>query len=618
MNLIQEIEIAYFRSFYKVTLYKCNHLNIIFGKNDVGKSNIVRALNLFFNNKTDHINEYNFGIDFSDRRLVESQNSDDVRKFIYVKITFATPKNYQRSLGESFYVKRQWTVSRGGDYHEEVSSHIRENQRHIVTRFINLFRFIYIPAIKDPSIFRSLLFNIYETLSDSDEFVSTVGDFAGRVQGLTSSLFEGLPKEIAHETKISSPSRMDELFQTLDFETISNAGGISKSLTTQRGDGIKARHIPELLNFISKRDRFQFHIWGFEEPENSLDFVAAEAEAVRLLKIAEGDGVQIFTTTHSPSFYNLTSENISRFYVTRDTQDGVAKIVQGKNLDRFDAAAAVGEGFYLPAVAKALESYSAQQLEMIRFKEEIDDVRKEMFEIKSPILLTEGKTDEIMLVEAWKRIRNTKQTFRIKSCDTGDGSGGGAAGASKLSLCLRAVAADNPHVVIGLFDRDEAGAKEWKLDNNFVANDLFSDVKSSKNGRSFGLLLPVPEFRKACAENENLPIEFLFSDEYLATVVDGRRLVLTPLTASRKLGSGTVRVPLEGGTEVQAIDENSKMVFAKTVVPKLPDEAFSAFDLIFKSVEAIISATDKSLPVQSSQAAVRRESMRDMARQRRS
>ncbi|TPK19846.1 hypothetical protein FJ872_12450 [Mesorhizobium sp. B2-5-9] len=297
--------------------------------------------------------------------------------------------------------------------------------------------------------------------------------------------------------------------------------------------------------------------------------------------------------------------------------DGLTKIVQGKNLDRFDAVSAIGEGFYLPAVAKALESYSAQQLEIIKFKEEIDDVRKEMFEIKSPVLLTEGKTDEIILCEAWKRLRKTNQTFRIKSCDTGDGSGGGAAGASKLSLCLRAVAADNPHVVIGLFDRDEAGVKEWKLDNNFVANDLFTDVKASKNGRSFALLIPVPEFRKDCAVNENLPIEFLFSDEYLSTVIDGRRLVLTPLTASRKLGAGTVRVPLEGGTEVQAIDENSKMVFAKTVVPKLPDEAFSAFDLVFKSIEEIISATDRSSPIQESRTAVRRESMRDIARRRR-
>lgn len=64
LNLIKEVEIAYFRSFYKVTLYNCDDLNIIFGKNDAGKSNVVRALNLFFNNSPDRDSKYNFSIDF--------------------------------------------------------------------------------------------------------------------------------------------------------------------------------------------------------------------------------------------------------------------------------------------------------------------------------------------------------------------------------------------------------------------------------------------------------------------------------------------------------------------------------------------------------------------------
>jgi len=587
LNIIQEIEIAYFRSFYKSSLYKCNDLNIIFGKNDVGKSNIVRAMNLFFNNKTDNVSDYDFGIDFSDKRLSESQSSDDVRKFIYVKIMFATPRSYHRSLGERFYVKRQWTVSRGDDYIEEYSSHIKSNQRHIVTRFLNLIRFIYIPAIKDSSIFQSLLFDIYETLSDSDDFNGAVSSFAGSVQGLTKDLFSDLPKEIAHETKISAPSKMDELFQTLDFETITSAGGMSKSLTTQRGDGVKARHIPELLSFISNRDKYQFHIWGFEEPENSLDFAAAEAEAARLLNIATNGHVQVFMTTHSPSFYNLNSGNISRFYVTRDDH-GDAKIIQGRNLERFDISSAIGEGFYLPAVAKALEEYSQQQGIINSFKDEIAKIRDELSSMKMPVLLTEGKTDELILLEAWRRLRKGKPPFKIKSCDTTDGKEGGAAGVTKLALSLKAVAADNPHIVIGLFDRDEVGIKEWRPDNNFGRSELFSDLNISKNNRAFALLLPVPEFRADCAANDNLPIEYLFSDEHLAAVVNGKRLILTPLMASRKLGQEVVRIPLEGGTSVKAIDHNSKMSFAVTVVPSLPDDAFSAFEAVFQAVEAII------------------------------
>ncbi len=76
VKFIKDIEIAYFRSFYKETLIKCSDLNIIFGKNDIGKSNIIRALNLFFNGKTDDQTDFNFDIDFSDKRRNESTSSE--------------------------------------------------------------------------------------------------------------------------------------------------------------------------------------------------------------------------------------------------------------------------------------------------------------------------------------------------------------------------------------------------------------------------------------------------------------------------------------------------------------------------------------------------------------
>lgn len=312
MRLIEEVEISYFRSFYKFKIRDMKDLNIIFGKNDSGKSNIVRALNLFFSGSPDHAQNFEFPIDFNERRLAESTSSDDVRKFLYVKITFNTPGNYQPSLGKQFYVKRQWTVSRGRDYHEEFSSNITSNRRHIATRFINKIKYIYIPAIKDVRIFELLLSAIHATIATAPPFTFAVGDFTSHVQELTSDMFKTLPKEVSLSTKIGAPTQLNQLFQTLDFETVSEGESKPKSLTRQRGDGIKVRHIPELLNFISDRDQYDYHIWGFEEPENSLDFVAAQSEATRLLGLAKRERIQILMTTHSPSFYLLEDKAISR------------------------------------------------------------------------------------------------------------------------------------------------------------------------------------------------------------------------------------------------------------------------------------------------------------------
>jgi hypothetical protein len=261
-------------------------LNVIFGKNDSRKSNVVRALSLFFSGELDRSQAYDFVTDFCDQRLRESDESADIRKFLYVKITFNTPKSFQRSLGKSFYVKCQWTVSRGEQYHEEVSSTISSSKRHILTRLMNKIRFIHIPAIKNLSIFEMLLTDVYETLASAPDFEAAVEAFSTEVQNLTSSMFSTLPTDVSGKTIIGVPTRMSHLFETLDFETIAPGDLKTKSLTRQRGDGIKARHIPELLSYISEHDDSDFHIWGFEEPENSLDFVAAQAESERFLTLA--------------------------------------------------------------------------------------------------------------------------------------------------------------------------------------------------------------------------------------------------------------------------------------------------------------------------------------------
>jgi predicted ATP-dependent endonuclease of OLD family len=58
MQIINKVEINYFRSIYSSTVNKCNDMNLLVGGNDSGKSNILKALNLFFNNKTDFENEF--------------------------------------------------------------------------------------------------------------------------------------------------------------------------------------------------------------------------------------------------------------------------------------------------------------------------------------------------------------------------------------------------------------------------------------------------------------------------------------------------------------------------------------------------------------------------------
>ena len=70
MNIIKRIQIKHFRSFlgspseYSLIIDEVKDLNLFSGGNDSGKSNFLRALNLFFNNKTNNTDDLNFENDF--------------------------------------------------------------------------------------------------------------------------------------------------------------------------------------------------------------------------------------------------------------------------------------------------------------------------------------------------------------------------------------------------------------------------------------------------------------------------------------------------------------------------------------------------------------------------
>ena len=70
MKIIEKIELKNFRSFLgtkktnEAVIEDVKDLNIFSGSNDSGKSNILRALNLFFNNEIDNNHQFNFDTEF--------------------------------------------------------------------------------------------------------------------------------------------------------------------------------------------------------------------------------------------------------------------------------------------------------------------------------------------------------------------------------------------------------------------------------------------------------------------------------------------------------------------------------------------------------------------------
>jgi energy-coupling factor transporter ATP-binding protein EcfA2 len=256
MRLIKKIEIRYLRSLYTADITSVGDLNVLFGRNDSGKSNVLRALNLFFNNATDANSENDFELDMSDIRRDEARIAKG-RQFFWIRVTFSLPSNYQNALGKEISVKKQW--NREGDITTSTSPVLEtKGKQSRFTRFLNDIDFTYIPAIKGLDVYADLIERMYGAAAETAELGKATDDFVKAIGGQASELTLQLTEMFKTSTRISPPTEMSKLFRNLDF----THGEERHSLFRQKGDGVKARHLPELLRFINENETRKNSISG--------------------------------------------------------------------------------------------------------------------------------------------------------------------------------------------------------------------------------------------------------------------------------------------------------------------------------------------------------------------
>ena len=207
MRYISHIEITGFRSMEKAELADIQDLSVIFGKNDSGKSNVLRALNLFFNGETNPGQEFDPELDIC--------SAESKKRRTMIKLWF-TKNNRYRSVGDNFWVRRTW--SQKGEEPAELRSD-RDNPIKKASQFVNNFTFHYIPAIKSDSIFQRLLGAVYSILTEDAEFRASLEGFAAKVQKRTNKLTASLSKNAGIDSHLAPPTDLESLFRTLDFRT---------------------------------------------------------------------------------------------------------------------------------------------------------------------------------------------------------------------------------------------------------------------------------------------------------------------------------------------------------------------------------------------------------------
>ncbi|WP_024186352.1 ATP-dependent nuclease [Escherichia coli] len=332
---IRRIEITNFRSIQKIVIDSAR-LQIIVGNNDAGKSNILRALNLFFNSQTNPGESFDFSTDYN---IYAAKKYSKKAREIKIKLLLDIPSSYHATNGnliewtkswrsggfydESILGIKSYSGPRGGRRTEKQEISVRSNIRQL----LNNVKYVYIPAIKDKGYIAKLRSEIYfvvnavfnENFSDSSKAFEK--SIAENLHELTKEINESL----GFNSELSLPRDLSNLFGNLDFL---NEMKISLN---ERGDGIKARHIPLILKYIAEKTKtlqargnppYTF-IWGYEEPENNLELTSSIKLAIQFKTFVPDPVSQLFITTHSPAFYNLSKQDrsVNCIFIEKDLAD---------------------------------------------------------------------------------------------------------------------------------------------------------------------------------------------------------------------------------------------------------------------------------------------------------
>lgn len=385
MLKIKQIHIKNFRSIVNKVI-NVEQMNIFVGLNDAGKSNILKALNLFFNGKTEPNKEFDFDTDYSKFAPIRKNKA----KEIIISIVIEIPKHYKDN--QDVIWTKKW---RSSGLHYDSSADWCFSAYSKVPTLLKRIKYQYVPAVKSDNYFKMLLSNLYLSITNeaNGELNNKAIEYSEALKLFTHRIGELVQKNIGIESGLTMPTNQVDIFKELIFMTRDTSG---KNINlSYRGDGIKSMHIPAILKYIAEQDNKNLgsnaitytQIWGYEEPENGVELRKCFDLAEEFMGFSTQ--IQQFITTHSPGFYGLGKrDNVKVFYVYKSSKD-YSSVIQ-ENVNVMDIHDKIG---ILPIVAPIIEEkeYELQQMRRNIENSQFTDV---------DTIFVEGITDKKYLEKA--------------------------------------------------------------------------------------------------------------------------------------------------------------------------------------------------------------------------
>lgn len=497
---IESVQIRNFRSIRNETL-QVKDFNIFVGLNDAGKSNLLKALNLFFNGQTDYNTAFDFKKDFTFLFPATSHSTKEIK----IVVKFSIPETYKEA---GIYTwEKTW---RTDEYYKETITNRNGGEptsRSRVPSTLKRIRYRYVPAVKSADYYRTLLADLYITVSSTinNPLLSSTKTFSDVLRDYTNTLSANVSERLKMKSELSIPSNLSDIFKTLIFITKTDETGISIPLSA-RGDGIQARHIAIILKYIAVEDQKSRNqgsmkitsIWGYEEPENGLEISRAFEMSDEFSDYSKE--IQIFTTTHSPAFYmKKKDDNTEVYYVSKKPNTEETTFTSEKNIKVISQDMGL-----MPLIAP----FIAEQEERLR---KAQCILSDNFLTDIDTIVVEGKTDREYIKHAitvHSAILNQMiidGTLRILTKEEGCGT------TQLHDWALAWTYSGFRNKLFILFDKDEAGKK---AKSDIESNEIFRIRNHNKTSISVQFIEP----SDSIIEVLNKKVDFSYQIEHLLSI----------------------------------------------------------------------------------------------------
>ncbi|HEV3048170.1 MAG TPA: AAA family ATPase [Solirubrobacteraceae bacterium] len=336
MQFIQRIGIRDFRSISSVELANLDNIVPIVGPNGGGKSNLLRALNLFFNSEV----EPGVALDLS-RDFHEPGARRKVKKRVVVELDMSfgdglrpQMKDFTKRLAGNasvFTIAKHWTLNpathrpemelRFGPAGEEPKV-VADQDRGLVERLVSSVRFRYISNHVHPTdvlrreeenLRRALFRRLGKSPSFTSDQIDKIREAAHELMRPVTDELKGSAAQIT-DIELGTPSEWGELVWLFGLQL--NAGQTGTREAALQGSGIQSALAYAILHSLDTNLGSDFGwrrgaIWAVEEPESFLhaDLQAQLAESFS--RYSNDATLQVLLTTHNTAFLGVADNGVA-------------------------------------------------------------------------------------------------------------------------------------------------------------------------------------------------------------------------------------------------------------------------------------------------------------------